>query len=289
MFLLAKYQEDLFRDKFIVSDVDDDDLDTINLWWQTAEKRARWVSRFKSAVDGLPDRILEKREAQLVFDNCDLRFSRINEMVEGILGLPTEKFIERFVQPVLSLFDKKATRAKKIEEVAQAMREFSRKWETNVVDQVIAISEAINESGVTRTDEIRMRVAQWGFEEFMRNFLLLELKVKYGEIDLPTTVDDLETEQMELTQALSIEPWGMERAEKFKKEFVVIRKAMDSLKFETEVKRGFKRAFDHAVGVREQTLSAIELLKNIEEVWQGFVDDDTLEEFWEWEQEEADS
>jgi hypothetical protein len=261
------------------------DLKTVDLWWKMVEKRSAWVARSTAAVGGLPKGTPERSEASAIFKGCGEAFDQINLKLSDLLQTPNDGYIMRtWVRPALGLFGSQSPKKKKFDEVLERINDFCNRYESIENDQIIAAVEAIS----TFSDNlnlIRMKVAQWAFEELFRNFKLLELAVKVGGIVTPTTIDDLETEKLELVGALTDRSWNTVEREKYRRVFNRIRRAMDFLEFETEIKIGFNRAFGYATGHIGKTVSAIVILQNIEAVWQGLVDDSTLQEFWKSEQE----
>lgn len=284
---LQKYSLVLFREKIaVIPGVDGEDLDVVNLWWRGFETKTLWVARFKVAVENVPTGTPEKVDARAAFRGCDIYFQDVNETLASLLRLPDDNFVMKtWIRPALSIFGKVGLKRTLFDETVKLIRSFQNRYESVENDQIIAVCEAIVESGGSRLDLVRTKVAQWAFEEFLRNFKIFELKVKLGGIETPSTVDELEIEKREIADALASDPWKLEVVRVMTENFGQIRKAMDLLDFETEVKTGFNRVIAYATDHVGLSVSAIDILRNIEAVWRGFVNDDTLEEFWENEQE----
>lgn len=287
---LPKYSLSLFRDKVaIIPGVDESDLNLINVWWQKVDSKTAWVARFKAAVKCLPKGTPETVDARAAFRGCDIYFRDVNDSLASLLRLPDDNFVMKiWIRPALSIIGKFGLRRTLFDETAKLIRDFQSRYETVENDQVIAICEAMVECGGSQANAVRLKVAQWGFEEVFRLFKMLELKVKVGGVDELTTVDDLGAEKLELEEAIHTEPWSSEKREYFRRIFNRMRKAMDQLQFETETKLAFNRAFDYATGHAGKTVSAIDILRTVEAVWQGIEADNTLQEFWESEQEKLD-
>jgi len=284
---LQKYSLVLFREKIaVIPGVDGEDLDVVNLWWRGFETKTLWVARFKAAVENVPTGTPEKVDARAAFRGCDIYFQDVNETLASLLRLPDDNFVMKtWIRPTLSIFGKVGLKRTLFDETVKLIRSFQNRYESVENDQIIAVCEAIVEPGGSRLDLVRTKVAQWAFEEFLRNFKIFELKVKLGGIETPSTVDELEIEKREIADALASDPWKPEVVKVMTENFSQIRKAMDLLDFETEVKTGFNRVIAYATDHVGLSVSAIDILRNIEAVWRGFVNDDTLEEFWENEQE----
>lgn len=283
---LPRYTLEQFREKIAVIDVDGDNHDKINLWWREVGEVQEWIERFQNAIELLPPATPEKQDARAVLKGCPDLFVDINDRLKALIARNTRPSIgSLWVAPILSQLGRQQPEVKQAEELVTMIHSFDEQFWTRDNDQVVAICEAINEKGVADLEQIRLQVAQWSFEEFVESLPRQKLSHLFEEVEDQSLVDDLEIEKMELKTALDGKPWSGEKREKYRRIHRRLRKAMDDLEVEEQVKRDFDDAFRYATGELGKSVSAIDILQNASAAWDGFKNDSTLQAFWEFEQE----
>ncbi|NTU61265.1 MAG: hypothetical protein HGA95_02920 [Caldiserica bacterium] len=288
VFAIPRYSDEVARNMIAaVYGVEADDAITVGDWWKRINIRLQSVIRFQKAAYGLRKATPEKEDAVRVYKQYLAEVNEICVNLEKILSTSNEGFVmNTWFRPMLSyVFSKPSKKASVIAKTAQMIRDFENHLETDRVGQIIAVAEAIVESDESNLYLVRLKVAQWAFEELLGLFKKYELDVKLGGIDELTTVDEPDMERFELENALACEPWKSVVREKNRRIFHRIREAMDRLKFEEKTKRRFNRVFDYATGHVGLSVSAMDILNTCESAWQGIKEDDTLREFWQAEQE----
>ncbi|KKT39689.1 hypothetical protein A3K29_02410 [Candidatus Collierbacteria bacterium RIFOXYB2_FULL_46_14] len=287
---LPRYTLDLFKEKIAVIDVGEDAQNKINLWWRQAADVQDWIERFQKATKLLTPATPEKQDANAALSGCPDLFDEINDKLRVLISRNTG-FSARtlLIYPILSQFGRQSPEITQAEDLVATINSFDKKYWTRDNDQVIAVCEAINERGVADLEMIRLLVAQWSFQEFVESIPRQKLHHLFEGMEDQSLVDDLELEKMEIQTALAGHPWSGEKKEKFRRLHRRLRKAMDDLDAEEQVKRDFDEAFKYAVGDLGKTVSAIDILRNAEAAWDGFKRDSTLKAFWEYEQEKLGS
>ena len=276
-----------FRENFAQLDFDTDYKDTIFNWWREVKKRSGYFVRFEAAtnLEGVPK--LEKNEAKKNLAETRAGFDVINASIISFIEKPKATLKDAIRRAVQNIY-RTPPEVEQANAIAVAIEEYKETYDLEN-EQVIAVCEAISETrDLGQSEEvIRQKIAQHGFEEMGTLFPYQRFAYLYEAGEEPTTVDPLESEKSELITAIKGELWTGKERRKYRSLYNRLRKMMDRLKFETEVKTGFNMVFDLAIG--EASLSrnsAIEILNRVENVWVGIQSDSTLQEAWEYELEQ---
>lgn len=278
---LPKYDEQLLRKKILPLTGRDSLVDKIALWWQAVPAMADWIAQAQKAFEALPKGSPEKRDASAAFAGCAESFSEINTKLASLLATPDPNVIKKlWIQPIVGFF-KELPEEEKLDELIGLIVKFKNKYWNMEIDQIFAASEAINACRHDLT-VARQMIAQWGMEEFFSLPQLQELYYLHHVGREQSTLDDMETELRELSDALAGELWTKEKTEKFRRIFNELRKGMDKLKVETKIKTGFDEMFEYATGEIGKSVSAFDILMLVEKVWLGFKNDNTLHRYWEY-------
>lgn len=285
---LPEYSEELFREKIAVLNMDEEEKHALDLWWQQEAELSDWLARSEKISDALPSGSPEKQDARAAFKGAREVYDEINARLTELIERPTVPSARSLlVEPILSQF-RVSPEVVEANTLAQMTEDFKDKYWTLENDQIVAISEAVIETGSMDLERVRMQVAQWSFEEFIESIPRQKLYILYRGMENQSLVDELEIEKMELKSALARQPWSSEKREKFRRLHHRLLDVMDTIGVPGQTKRDFNEAFDYATGHRGKTVSAMDILQNAEAAWFGFKNDATLQEFWQYEQEKLD-
>lgn len=279
---LPPYSIKSFREIFAPWGIRDQEKDEINMWWRQNDKIALKVNRYQDAINSSSLPIPESRDSKKSFKDLSLEFSTINLSINSFINAPKPNRFIKFVRESTSLFGTIFKEEEMVQNIASKISDFNEKLNSN--DQIIALCEAIKETeGLNDPATMRTKIAQWAFEEMFSLFPYLKINYMYEAGELPSTVDDLEQEKSELISALKGDVWTSKELAKWKRVFNKNRKLMDRLDFETDIKLSFNYIFNCTLGKVSPNISAVIMLRKVEEVWQGIGEDNTLQEVWDYE------
>lgn len=277
--ILPPYSIELFKEKIVGLSDDVSQINNINIWWRTIDRSAAWVKRANLAltVDGLPKQ--EKVDAEFRFDNIDSTFKDINSSLNDLLTFEPNK-----IKKILNFMSISLNKgAKKVERLSDEILRFDEIIHNPLKNQIIAFSEAFNETrDLNNTKKMRMKIAQWAFEETIVLFPRIQMRYQNAGVPEPTTVDMIDEEKSELVDALKGELWRPEEVEKWKKIYEQNRNNMDNFSFNESVIEKFEFLFGSALGKipEEEIISAIRSLIVAEDVIKGVKNNNTLKNAW---------
>jgi hypothetical protein len=285
--ILPVYRLDLFRDKIAGLDILDTQMDRISIWWRTIDRTAAWVGRTNSvlAIEDLPKQ--EREDAETGLASINTAFEEINSSLNDLLASKPSK-IRQLSRGVIDFISPRKENDK-ADRLGEKIFDFNKEIRGPQTDQIIAFCEAYNETrDLNDTKSMRMKIAQLAFEEMVALFPRIRMWYQYEGIPEPTTVDQIDEEKDELVAALKSDLWDSDEIMKWQSVYEQNRKSMGKFRFEESVKKSFKFIFRSALGKTSPKYSAMHILIEAENVFQGIKDDDTLKEAWDYaaEQEE---
>lgn len=277
--ILPAYEPELFREKIAVLNVDDSVKDKINIWWRTIDRTASWMDRANNAL-GLKDLPKqEKEDVNFGLDSVNAYFEEINASLKDLLAFKPST-IRKWGGELLDFFsDSKVS--EDAENLYSKIDHFNQRAKSPSTNQIIAFCEAFKETHIINdTKAMRMKIAQWSFEEMVALFPKIKMWRQFEGISEPEMIDIVDIEKSELVDALKSDLWTAEEISKWQKIYETNRKSMGKFRFEEPVKKSFEFLFRSALGAVSPKYSAVHILKEAENVFQGIKDDDTLREAW---------
>lgn len=285
---LPKYSLELFRNNLAKYDVDEGYLNSINVWWRTVDKTGAWVKRAEAALatPALPRP--EMTDVTTAIKGATPAFEAVNVSLNNLLTAEAQKN-NPIVGLAKEIFNTQA-RKKQIVNISDLITNFKSGFWSDSTDQVVAFCEAFGEtSALNDPKTMRLKIAQWSFEELITLFPRLKMSYQSKGVDTPTTIDQIDIEKDELIEALKSDPWTPEETEKWQKIYEDNRKTMGKFHFEDSVKDSFDFLFRCTQGKVSPENSAIKILHTAQKILEGIADDDTLQDSWDYESEEAES
>lgn len=248
-------------------DFPQEEFDEIYIWWNEFEETKALLTRFITIIksDSLPAR--EKRTAAK-------SFAPIKESFETVIG-HLQKISEQN-----SLQNSEAV------EVKAAIDAFEEEKEG--IEQIIALCEAIEQSGLTDPLKIRQLVAQHALEELSQAFQYERLYYAADVDESAVVADDVDTERRELLAAFLGGLWKQKKRKEMEKFYKDWRAGIRE-NYDDEINTYLSRLWKVAIGENLEKRNAVSILEAQAFVFDGLQSEGALE--WdpdeeEWEEEE---
>ena len=215
-------------------------LESIYLWWKDFENINENMSRFRSAITRPHIPPLEQQQVREEYSSSQ---QTVNQIVRGIVLLTlTEK-------PTDADWDK----ALEINTIIENVKS----WE-KYDNQIIAFCEAVFEAGEELSAVgIRLRVAQHSWDELTALF-------GYAKAIRVTTVDDIDSEKRELSDALRGNLWSEDELVMKSKVYKNYQKQLKS--FPEDLRKKLKFLWKCAQGKIPRGTSAFDILHTQESI-----------------------
>lgn len=281
---LTKFDEKVFKDVLLgrVSLSNEDQI-ALRDWWLKNDEVDRLIRRFELAVANCHAGA-ERSAGNKITKTLRKTFNETNLLFSKLLGLKTNFFMELWYWPVISNF-KTRPEAEIIEKILAVIADFEDIVAGNEDDQVLAVLEVLADTPANKTQEAKEKMLQWSCEEFLRLYEHAKLNYLAG-LEPGTTIDDLETEKVELRSATNSELWKYKEKQKVLRKLKKIREAMDAFCVDTQAKIDMRDLIRYLSDGFSRNTPIWDLLQNTENMFQTLISDSTQQEFWDWETEE---
>lgn len=286
---LPKWNRELFTNVVLVrAGIEyESDQQTLNGWWYEQDKYFAWLNRLEKAYENCPLKP-ETSEGRRLYRNALNAFNEINLLYNKLLGQKSHWALELWYWPIFTQF-KDRPESEIVSRLVELIDSFLDQYWTNTIDRTIAVLEAVAIPQARAQDPsvIRQKIAQWSAEEMIA--LYNRAKANYlAGYDLPSTVDELDIELRELSDAVNGPLWDRQERKHIRKQLRQVRKGMSAFCVDTQAIIDLNDLYRYCGGEIGQSVSITTILTNTESTFEALISDRTQKEFWDQEYEDND-